>query len=80
MILASQKNLKELEVWREFFEKGLNQKGFHELFRAVKKIGKGSFATVYLVKKMENDKYYAVKSFSKEVLYAEKKGKESLIN
>lgn len=29
MILASQKNLKELEVWREFFEKGLNQKGFH---------------------------------------------------
>lgn len=46
----------------------------------MKKIGKGSFATVYLVKKIEDEKYYAVKSFSKEVLYAEKKGKESLIN
>lgn len=32
------------------------------------------------MKKIEDEKYYAVKSFSKELLYAEKKGKAALIN
>lgn len=43
----------------------LNQRGFHEAFKAIKKIGKGNFASVYLVEKVENKVRYAVKAFSK---------------
>ena len=55
-------------------------RGFHELFKPIKKIGKGNFATVYLVYKHEDGQKYAVKAFSKENAYAEENGKESLIN
>lgn len=48
----------------------LNQKGFHEQFKAIKKIGQGSFASVYLVKKIEDGIQYAVKAFSKETAYS----------
>lgn len=57
----------------------LNQRGFHEQFKPYKKIGKGNFATVFLVKKTENKTYYAVKAFAKEAAYSEDKGKECLI-
>lgn len=35
--------------WRKFLRLYLNQKGFHETFKPIKKIGKGNFASVYLV-------------------------------
>lgn len=57
----------------------LNQRGFHEQFKALDKIGKGNFASVYLVEKHEDRKRYAVKAFSKEAAYSEEKGKECLI-
>ena len=47
----------------------LNQRGFHEQFKAKKRIGKGNFASVYLVEKVEEGRSYAVKAFSKEVAY-----------
>lgn len=53
----------------------LNQRGFHEQFKPYKKIGKGNFATVFLVEKKENKILYAVKAFSKEAAYSEEKGK-----
>lgn len=37
--------------WRDELANRLNQRGFHETFKAIKKIGKGNFATVYLVQK-----------------------------
>jgi serine/threonine protein kinase len=37
----------------------------------MKKIGKGNFASVYLVEKYENKHKYAVKAFSKEATYGE---------
>lgn len=52
-------------LWREYFEKTLKERGFHELFKPLKKIGRGGFATVYLVRKNEDNKNYAVKAFSK---------------
>jgi serine/threonine protein kinase len=58
----------------------LNQRGFHELFKPIKKIGKGNFASVYLAIRLEDDKKFAIKAFSKEATYAEDKGKESLVN
>lgn len=46
-------------------KKHLNQKGFHEAFKPIKKIGKGNFASVYLAEKIQDKKKYAVKAFSK---------------
>lgn len=37
---------KLLIKWRDALRKIMNQRGFHELFRAHKKIGKGNFASV----------------------------------
>ena len=45
-------------------------RGFHELFKPIKKIGKGNFATVYLVYNHEDGQNYAVKAFSKENAYS----------
>jgi serine/threonine protein kinase len=39
------------------------------LFKPIKKIGKGNFASVYLVVKYEDKQKYAVKAFSKEGTY-----------
>jgi len=50
---------------KNYLELKLNQRGFHELFKPIKKIGKGNFASVYLVIKYEDSKKYAVKAFSK---------------
>lgn len=37
------------KMWRNVLKLHLNQKGFHEVFKPIKKIGKGNFASVYLV-------------------------------
>lgn len=36
-------------TWRTVLKHRLNQRGFHEQFKALDKIGKGNFASVYLV-------------------------------
>lgn len=61
--------------WRSILKERLNQRGFHEQFKPLRKIGKGNFASVYLVEKNEDKKNYAVKAFSKEAAYSEDKGK-----
>lgn len=65
--------------WRSLLKKKINQRGFHEQFKPIKKIGKGNFAAVYLAQKLENGTSYAVKAFSKEAAYSEENGKECLI-
>lgn len=52
-------------AWRDQLEGRINQRGFHELFKPIKKIGKGNFATVYLVIRHEDGGKYAAKAFSK---------------
>ena len=61
-------------------EKKINQRNFHKLFKAKKKIGKGAFATVYLAERLRDNKMVAVKAFSKEKQYAGDKGRDSLEN
>jgi hypothetical protein len=46
-------------------EKKINQRNFHKLFKAKKKIGKGAFATVYLAERLRDRTMVAVKAFSK---------------
>lgn len=55
--------------------KKINQRNFHELFKAKKKIGKGAFATVYLAERLIDKKLVAVKAFSKEKHFSKDKGK-----
>lgn len=63
-------NEQEVLRWRRVLQDRLNQRGFHEQFTPIKKIGKGNFASVYLVEKVEDGKSYAVKAFSKEAAYS----------
>jgi serine/threonine protein kinase len=55
-----------------------NQMGFHKNYKAIKKIGKGAFASVYLVESYSDGQKYAAKMFSKKMVYSEDNGKESL--
>ena len=75
IILENKEDPEGLIVLRNFLASRINQRGFHELFKPIKKIGKGNFASVYLVIKHENQKKYAVKAFSKEGTYSEQNGK-----
>jgi hypothetical protein len=47
----------------------LNQRGFHNQFKPVKKLGKGNFASVYQVIRVCDGKKFAVKAFSKANTY-----------
>ncbi len=69
-----------LEGWVAALRGRLNQRGFHEMFRPLKKLGKGNFASVYEVERVTDGRRFAVKAFSKQSCFAAKNGKESLIN
>lgn len=62
-------NAQTLKSLREFLASRLNQRGFHELFKPIKKIGKGNFASVYLAIRLEDERKFAIKAFSKEATY-----------
>ena len=66
--------------WKQALAKVFIQSDFHVKFNAIKMIGKGSFARVYLVEDKETKAKFAVKAFSKEYLLSQSKGKESLMN
>lgn len=66
--------------WQNAFSKVFVQSNFHEKYNAIKMIGKGSFARVYLVENKETKEQFAVKAFAKEYLMSQPKGKESLVN
>jgi serine/threonine protein kinase len=68
------------DAWSRILEKRLNQRGFHEMFKPIKKLGKGNFATVYEAERVTDRVRFAVKAFSKQNSYCAKNGKESLIN
>ena len=43
----------------------MKRKGFHEDFKAKRRIGQGSFAKVYLAERLEDEKMFAVKAFKR---------------
>ena len=53
----------------------INLKDMKAKYKPIKKIGKGNFASVYLVESLKDQKQYAVKAFAKEAAYSEQKGK-----
>ena len=64
------------------FEPKLNQRGFHELFKPLKKLGKGNFASVYEVERITDLRRFAVKAFSKQntILSSDLSKKMNLLN
>ena len=50
------------------------------MFKPIRKLGKGNFATVYQAKRVTDQQHFAVKAFSKQNSYSSKNGKESLIS
>lgn len=50
------------------------------MFKPLKKLGKGNFASVYEVERVTDGRRFAVKAFSKQGCFSNKNGKESLIN
>lgn len=50
------------------------------MFKPLKKLGKGNFASVYEVERITDHAKFAVKAFSKQSCFNGKNGKESLIN
>lgn len=64
-IILGKENLKQ---WEKAFSQVFILSSFHEKFTAIKMIGKGSFARVYLVENKETGQKFAVKAFSKDYL------------
>lgn len=50
------------------------------MFKAMRKVGKGNFASVYLGERLKDGKQFAIKAFAKEATYSQENGKESVIN
>lgn len=61
----------KFKIWSDAFSKVFIQSNFHEKFNAIKMIGKGSFAWVYLVENKETMKQFAVKAFAKEYIFSQ---------
>ena len=55
-----------VDIWIKYLTRCLNQLGFHRLYKPVKKLGKGGFATVYEVERLTDRCHFAVKAFSKQ--------------
>lgn len=54
-----------MDIWLKYLSKNLNQYGFHNLYKPVRKLGKGRFATVYEVERVTDRVRFAAKAFSK---------------
>jgi len=50
------------------------------MFKPIRKLGKGNYATVYEAERLTDNKSFAIKAFSKQNTYCATNGKESLIN
>ena len=64
-------HMQALEKFGELLgTKYIFQDGFHDIYRAIKKIGKGVTASVYKALRLTDRKEVAVKSFKKELYYS----------
>lgn len=55
-----------IDLWIKHLGRNLNQFGFHQHFRPIKKLGSGGFATVYEAERLSDRKHFAIKAFSKQ--------------
>lgn len=71
-----------IDLWIKQLGRNLNQIGFHQLFRPIKKLGSGGFATVYEAERLSDRRHFAVKAFSKQntILSSDLSKKMNLLN
>ena len=67
-------------MWLYALKKLTIQTNFHDSFTVNEKIGRGSFAKVYLVTETSSGTFYACKAFNKGYLLSQRKGKDSRKN
>jgi serine/threonine protein kinase len=70
----------DLEKWEVELGKRVNQRNFHDLFKALRRVGKGNFASVYLGERLRDGRQFAIKAFAKEATYCQENGKAAVIN
>jgi serine/threonine protein kinase len=56
------------ELWQTHLGNHLTQLGFHEHYRVLDRIGKGSTSVVYKVQRISDSKIFAAKAFLKSFL------------
>jgi len=71
-----------IDTWYEALKKICVLTTFHDDYKAIKMIGRGSFAKVYLVESKTTGKSFAVKAFTKETMAVSNKNnaKPSMLN
>lgn len=75
------KNEDVIKNWFDSLKGICVQTTFHEDYKALKMIGKGSFAKVYLVESKATGKSYAVKAFTKEsIILSNKNNAKVMLN
>jgi serine/threonine protein kinase len=62
----------------QHLKKHISHKGFNDYFKPLKRLGRGSFAAVYLIESKATGKRLAAKVFSREGQKLGYKGKEAL--
>jgi len=55
-----------ISMWAKNLNKHLSQYGFHNLYKGIKRLGKGGSATVYEVLRVTDQQHFAVKAFPKD--------------
>lgn len=73
-------NQNSFETWAQKMNSIFIQSNFHEKFKTIEMLGKGSFARVYRTEQKDTLQKFAVKTFSKKALIELKNGKMSLEN
>lgn len=58
----------------------INQSGFHNFYKPIRTLGKGSFATVYEIVRLDDGERFAAKVFSKENIKNNRSKMRSFIN
>eukprot|EP01016_Furgasonia_blochmanni_P046589 TRINITY_DN673_c0_g1_i1.p1 TRINITY_DN673_c0_g1~~TRINITY_DN673_c0_g1_i1.p1 ORF type:complete len:547 (+),score=18.87 TRINITY_DN673_c0_g1_i1:90-1730(+) len=79
-IMLTHKQLHGMDIWIEYLRLYCISTDIHSRYKVESKIGSGSYAKVYLGRRIDNNKIYALKALNKAALHARKKGKEVLLN
>lgn len=67
-------------LWKSHLIPIFVQTDFHSNFKPLKILGTGSFAKVYLAKRIASQRAYAVKAFAKEDILLDSRGVEAMMN
>ncbi|CAD8094926.1 unnamed protein product [Paramecium sonneborni] len=68
-----------IQKWKKYFSKYTISRNFYKKYQVIKMIGKGTYAKVYKVERIDDSSIFAVKIFKSEKLTNKDKGLDSLL-